>query len=110
MRVARRFRPSVLGPDAAKRLATIPEKSRGHVLGELARLSGIDGMDLATDIAKADPVPEVQFQVIQSLLFRRGDRHANELLETAPDGVWALLSKRRYSEEITAPGAAERLQ
>jgi hypothetical protein len=110
MRVARHFRPSVLGPDAAKRLAAIPKESRGHVLGELARRSGIDGMDLATDTAKGDPAPEVQFQVIQSLLFRRGDRHANELLKTALDDVWALFSKRSYSEEITAPGAADRLQ
>jgi hypothetical protein len=110
MCAARRFRPSVFGPDAAKRLAAIPEKSRGHVLGELAGPGGIDGMDLATDTAKADAAPEVQFQVIQSLLFRRGDRHANELLKTTPDGVWALLCKRSYSEEITAPGAADRLQ
>ncbi len=47
MRVARRFRPSVLGPDAAKRLAAIPEETRRHVLAELASRSEIDGMELA---------------------------------------------------------------
>ena len=110
MRAARHFRPSVLGPDAAKRLAALPDKTRGHVLGELARRSGIDGMDLASDIARADFSAEVQCEVIQDLLFRRGDRHVNELLKTASDTVWAQLAKRGYNREIIAPGAAERLR
>ena len=109
MRVARRFRPSVLGPDAAKRLAAIPDETRRHVLAELARRSEIDGMELATAIAKNDPSAEVQFAVIQALLFRRGDRLALELLKSAPDAVWATLARRGYSEEITEPAAAERL-
>ena len=70
----------------------------------------LTGVSLGSLPVHKFPAPEVQFQVIRNLLFRRGDRHANELLKTAPDGVWALLSKRSYSEEITAPGAADRLQ
>jgi hypothetical protein len=72
MRAARRFRPSVLGSGAATRLAAIPDATRGHVLAELAMRGGIDGMGLATGIAKEDPSAEVQFEVIQALLFRRG--------------------------------------
>jgi hypothetical protein len=110
MRAARRFRPSVLGRNAAQRLAALPNASRGHILGELAGNSGIDGMELATTIAKADPNADVQFQVIQSLLFRRGDRHALEILKAAPDGVWINLARRAYSEEISEPAAAARLR
>lgn len=110
MRVARRFRPSVLGPDAAKRLAAIPDATRGHILGELAGHSGMDGMELATAIAKADPNANVQFEVIQSLLFRRGDRLALALLKTAPDGVWVDLARRGYSEDIAGPTAAARIR
>jgi hypothetical protein len=110
MRAARWFRPSVLGFDAAKRLAAIPDASRGHILGELASRSGIEGMELATNIAKVDPNVDVQFEVIQSLFFRRGDRHALEILKTAPDAVWANLARRGYSEEIIEPTAAARLQ
>lgn len=110
MRAARRFRPSVLGPDAAQRLAALPDASRRHILGELAGKSGMDGMELATAIAKADPNADVQFQVIQSLLFRRADRHALEILKTAPEGVWVNLARRGYNQEITEPAAAARLR
>jgi hypothetical protein len=109
-RAAHRFRPSVLGPDAAKRLAAIPDATRGHVLAELALRSSIDGMGLATAIAKADPSADVRFEVIQALHFRRGDRHVNELLANAPDAVWERLAQRGYSRDITEPSAAERLR
>jgi hypothetical protein len=110
MRAGRRFRPSVLGPDAAKRLAAIPDATRGHVLAELASRSGIEGMGLATAIAKADPNSDVQFSVVESLQFRRGDRHVSELLAGAHDEVWVRLAQRGYSREIANPEAAARLE
>jgi hypothetical protein len=110
MRAARRFRPSVLGPRAASRLAELPDATRGHVLAELAMRSGIEGMGLATAIAKTDPSADVQFEVVQALHFRRGDRHVRELLKSAPDAVWVHLSQRGYSGDITDPAAAERLR
>src|SRR5262249_38419136 len=48
LRAAQRFRPSVLGSDAATRIAALPEKVRGTVLHEIAARSGMDGLDLAT--------------------------------------------------------------
>ncbi len=72
--------------------------------------SGIDGMGLATAIAKADPNADVQFEVVQALHFRRGDRHVNELLKAAPDAVWLRLAQRGYSGDITERFAAERLR
>jgi hypothetical protein len=51
LRAARRFRPSVLGNDAAARLGALPEDVRSDVVAEIASNSGFDGMELAASIA-----------------------------------------------------------
>ena len=43
-RAGRRFRPSLLGSEAAKRLAALPAKVRQNVLHEIAFNSGMDGL------------------------------------------------------------------
>lgn len=83
LRTARRFRPSVLGPDAAKQLATLPEEIRRHVVAEIGSHSGFDGMELATSIAKSDQSPAVVVEIIQALQFRRAERHVADILQTA---------------------------
>ncbi len=110
LRAARRFRPSVLGPDAAARLSAIPQRTREHVLAELAMRGGIDGITMATEIAKADPSPDVQLAVIEGLLFRRANRHTTELLGAAAQEVWPRLARKGYIEEIADPAAAARLR
>jgi hypothetical protein len=110
LRATRRFRPSVLGPDAAARLAAIPQGSRQHVLAELAMSGGIDGIAMATEIAKTDPSPDVQFAVIEALLFRRANRHATGLLEAAAQEVWPRLARKGYIDEIADRVAAARLR
>jgi hypothetical protein len=110
LRAARRFRPSVLGPDAPARLAAIPQETRQHVLAELAMRGGIDGIALATETAKTDPNPDVQLAVIEALIFRRANRHMTELLETAAPEVWPLVARKGYIEEISDPAAATRLR
>ena len=87
-----------------------PEETREHLLALIASESGVDGMDLATELAKADPSPKVQAEVVQYLQFRRADRHVASLLAEAHDETWAIVAKRGYAEEIRDPAAAKRLR
>src|SRR5262249_55694574 len=98
LRTAPRFRPSVLGPDFRSKVAALPEETRGHLLGSIASESGVDGMDLATEFAKTDPSPKVQMEVVDSLLFRRADRHVANLLSAAHNETWALVAKRGFAD------------
>ncbi len=110
LRTAPRFRPSVLGPDFHSKVAVLPEATREHLLALIASESGVDGMDLATELAKTDPSPKIQAAVVQSLQFRRADRHVAILLAQAHDETWALVAKRGYADEIRDPAAAARLR
>jgi hypothetical protein len=110
LRTAPRFRPSVLGPDLRSKIAALPEETREHLLALIASESGVDGMDLATELAKADPSPKVQAEVVQYLQFRGADRHVASLLAEAHDETWAIVAKRGHAEEIRDPAAAKRLR
>ncbi len=110
LRTAPRFRPSVLGPDIPSKIASLEQATREHLLALIASESGIDGMDLATELAIADPSPKVQAEVAQYLQFRRADRHVARLLAEAHDETWALIARRGYAEEIRDPIAVERLR
>lgn len=109
LRIAPRFRPAVLGTDIRPKISALPEPTREHLLSLIASESGVDGMDLATELAQADPSPKVQADVVQSLQFRRADRHVAQLLSKAHDETWALVAKRGYAEEIRDPATAKRL-
>jgi hypothetical protein len=110
LRTAPRFRATVLGPDLGPKIAALPEETREHLLALIASKSSVDGMDLAVELAKADPSPKVQSQVVQSLQFRRADRHVVNLLGEAHDKTWALVAKRGDVEEIRDPATAVRLR
>jgi hypothetical protein len=110
LRIAPRFRPSVLGPDLQKKMAVLSEEPREHLLTLMAAESGVDGMDLATDLALADPSAKIQTEVVQYLQFRRADRHVARLLEGALAETWTLLAKRGYSEENRDLNVATRLR
>lgn len=110
LRAASRFRPSVLGPDLRSKIVALPESTRGQLLALIASESGVDGMDLATELAKADPSPKVQVEVVQCLHFRRADRHVANLLAGAHEETWAIVAKRGYADEIRDPVAAARLR
>jgi len=109
-RAARRFRPSVLGSDVHTRIAMMPENVREHVIAEIADRSGIDGLELATSLARTDPSASVQVAVIKALCFRRADRFVSDLLKTASDRVWQMLAQEGYSDRIGDPEAATRLR
>jgi len=109
LRTARRFRPSVLGPDAQKRLSELSENSRRYVLAEIGRRSGFDGMELAAALAKTDPSPHVVVEIVQSLQFRRADRHVSEILRAASDDVWKLVAKKNYPDKLADTSLNTRL-
>ena len=60
LRNCKRFRPSILGKDAAEKIKALPQKPRLVLLHEIASHSGMDGLELATGIAQDDPDPEVK--------------------------------------------------
>jgi NACHT C-terminal Alpha/Beta 2 len=109
LRGAPRFRPAVLGADLQVKVAILQEPQREHLLALIASESGVDGMDLATDLAIADPSAKIQAEVVQYLQFRRADRHVARLLKNALEETWALVAKRGYAQEIRDPAIAARL-
>jgi hypothetical protein len=110
LRMAPRFRPGVLGQDLEAKVAKLPEEVREHLLGLIAAESGVDGMDLAVQLAKADPNPKVQAEVVQSLQFRRADRHVTDLLAAAHEQTWELIAAQGYAQEIQDPTTASKLR
>ena len=96
LRMAPRFRPGVLGPDLEAKVAELPEEGREHLLRLIAAESGVDGMDLAVELAKADPSPKVQAEVVQSLQFRRADRHVTDLLAAAYEEHFERIACKRF--------------
>ena len=93
-RASERFRPMVLGEDVRGKLSELPDEIRDHIIAQFAWESGIDGMELAAEVAKTDPLPQVQFAVIEALQFRSCDRLVKEMLKTAPPTVWSLLAQK----------------
>jgi hypothetical protein len=111
LRCAGRFRPSVLGSHVRERIASLSEEVRKVVLHEIAFYSGMDGMELATDVARSDSSAVVQIAVVEALLFRRADRLAAIVLRQASDEVWrAIASKGYYVARLSEPDVAGRLQ
>ena len=110
LQIAPRFRPQVLGPDLPAKVAKLSEETRECLLGMIAGESGVDGMDLAVELAKIDPSPKVQAKVVQDLQFRRADRHVADLLSSGHEETWTLVATRGYAEEIQEPAVAEKLR
>ena len=101
LRAGRHFRPSLLGNDAAKRIAALSPKVRKNVLHEIAFNSGMDGLDLAAAIAKDDPDPEVKATVIEALAFRRADRHVADVLRGADEKTFDLVARTNLLDDVT---------
>jgi hypothetical protein len=85
VRSAPRFRPTVLGATPESTVPRLPEETRKDLLASIAGRSGVDGMDLAVRIAKADVSAKVQAEVVESLQFRRANRHVAELLSASQE-------------------------
>ncbi len=109
LRATRRFRPSVLGPDALKDIQALPLVVRKRVVSEIANSSGIDGLDLAALVAKSDPNPELKAAAIRTMSFRRADRHVVDVLSTATDDTFDIICRKRYLQEIDDKSVQKRL-
>lgn len=89
------IRPSVLGLEPESRIKALKSDARGVLLHELASHSGMDGMDLASKIAREDPDVEVQVTVVEALAFRRADRHVADILDRAgPEALQHIADSR----------------
>ncbi len=109
LRAARRFRPSVLGPDAAKDILALPGKVRETVVSEIAYRSGIDGLDLAAFIAKNSADPALKAAAVDGMSLRRADRHVADVLSTANDDTFDLVYRKGHLEEIDDKVIQQRL-
>ena len=109
LRLAPRFRPGVLGRGLSEKVTKLPEPTREHLLSLIADESGVDGMELAVELAKVDPSPKVQADVVASLQFRRADRHVADLMSAAHEETWALVAERGYADKIRNPSIKARL-
>ncbi len=101
LRNCRRFRPSILGKDVEKKIKALSQRARTVLLVEMAWHSGMDGLDLASAIAKDDLDPEVQASVIEALAFRRADRHVALALRQASDKTFDLIARKGIVDEVT---------
>lgn len=110
LRAAKRFRPSVLGNDAPVRIAALPPEIRKNVLHEIASHGGIDGLDLATAIAKTDCDPDVKATVVDALSFRRADRHVADLLADAGDATYDILAEKGHLDDIAVDAVQRELR
>lgn len=110
LRAAKRFRPSVLGNDAPARIAALPPEIRKNVLHEIASHGGIDGLDLATAIAKTDSDPDVKATVVDALSFRRADRHVADLLADAGDATYDILAEKDHLDDIAVDAVQQELR
>lgn len=110
LRAAKRFRPAVLGNDPPARIAALPPEIRKNVLHEIASHGGIDGLDLATAIAKTDSDPDVKATVVDALSFRRADRHVADLLADAGDATYDILAEKGHLDDIAVDAVQQELR
>ncbi len=101
LRSCRRFRPSVLGKDAERKIKALPPRARVVLLDEIAMHSGMDGLDLVTDIASDDPEPTVQASVVEALAFRRADRHVTKVLKNADEKTYDLVVRKGLVKKVS---------
>lgn len=100
LRNCKRFRPSILGKDAAKIIKALPQKPREALLDEIASRSGMDGLDLASNIAKDDPNSEVKASVVDALAFRNADRQVVEILRQADEKTFDLVARKGLIDRV----------
>lgn len=100
LRAGERFRPSVLGEDAARQIGRLPSNLRETILDEIATEGGMDGLEFAANAAREDPDPKVRAKVADGLAFRGADRHIVTVLRDADEATFDLLEDRDYYERI----------
>ncbi len=109
LRLGRRFRPSILGSDAVKRLTELPPKIRKNVLLEIASNSGMDGLDLVAAVAKSDPDSEIKAAVVNEFAWRCADRHITDVLKGADNKTFDLLAQNDLIDNLKDDAIKTRL-
>ena len=61
----------------------------------------MDGIDLATAIAKNDTELDVKASVVEELAFRGADRHAAEILRSADDSIFDMVARTELLDDAT---------
>jgi hypothetical protein len=108
IRSARRFRPSVLGQDAATRLRALPEPHQADVVAEIADNGDYDGIALAAVIAKESTAPQVTLEILKTLHFRDAFRQVTDVLKTASDAVWEAVANSGLFRNLSDPDQTNR--
>ena len=109
-RGAYQFRPSVLGTDSKTRFLALSRHEREMIIPELMLNSGIEGMELGAEWAKADKSGTVKINAITSLYFRRGERLIREILKDVPREFWLLMALEFDPTEFIAPEISARIE
>ena len=109
LRAGSRFRPGILGENREARIANLPEYVRKNVVSEIAMNGDLDGIELATHLAKNDSSSKVRLAVVESLLFRRANSPAKLILESGPNEVWRSLAGKWHHTDIDDKTISERI-
>ncbi len=110
LRAGPRFRPSVLGPDPGARIAKLTEEHRARIVSEIAHNGGMDGLELAAELAKSDKSVKVKIEAVDALAFRHASGLLVSVLEDAPQHVWDHLASKWNPDEFDDPAIAERVR
>ena len=110
LRAGPRFRPSVLGPDPGARIAKLTEEHRARIVSEIAHNGGMDGLELAAELAKSDKSVKVKIEAVDALAFRHASGLLVSVLEDAPQDVWDHLASKWNPDEFDDPTIAERVR
>jgi hypothetical protein len=110
LRAGPRFRPSVLGQDPGARIAKLTEKHRARIVSEIAHNGGMDGLELAAELAKLDKSVKVKIEAVDALAFRHASGLLGSVLEDAPQEVWDHLASKWNPDEFDDPAMAERVR
>jgi hypothetical protein len=105
-----RIRPSVFGTHLRDDYEHLEERVRGRLVSGLIFGGGIEGLEVASDLAKRDPSVAVKSEAIEALLFRGAPRQASSVLDGADVEVWRRVAEQDYFDGLTAPHVFSRLK
>ena len=109
-RGAYQFRPRILGTDSKTRFLALPVYEREIIIPELMLNSGIEGMELGAEWAKADKSGIIKINAITSLYFRRGERLIREILKDVPREFWLLMALEFDPTDFIDPEISARIE
>ncbi|WP_246675066.1 HNH endonuclease [Mesorhizobium sp. B2-5-3] len=105
-----RIRPSVFGTHLRDDYEHLEERVRGRLVSGLIFGGGIEGLEVAFDLAKGDPSVAVKSEAVEALLFRGAPRQASSVLDGAGVEVWRRVAEQDYFDGLTSPHVLSRLK